>query len=69
MYTGASCGTWISPSNQHVVHGACSWESWVFTSLVTPRLGRLCPSRTVQRTLKTPLVFFTFSRVLRLTGV
>eukprot|EP00959_Pyramimonas_sp_CCMP1952_P367236 7691618-Pyramimonas_sp.AAC.1 len=66
MYTGASCGTWISPANQYVAHGACSWESWIFATLVTPCFGRLCPSRTVQRSLKMPLVFFTFSRVPRL---
>eukprot|EP00959_Pyramimonas_sp_CCMP1952_P063259 1322133-Pyramimonas_sp.AAC.1 len=28
MYTGASYGTWISPRNPYVAHGACSWESW-----------------------------------------
>eukprot|EP00976_Prorocentrum_cordatum_P027844 565190-Prorocentrum_minimum.AAC.1 len=28
LYTGASCGTWISPRNQYVAHGACSLESW-----------------------------------------
>ena len=33
------------------------------------RFGRLCPSCTVQHTLKRPLVFFTFSRVPRLTGI
>eukprot|EP00976_Prorocentrum_cordatum_P107644 1194677-Prorocentrum_minimum.AAC.5 len=66
MYTGALCGTWISPRKQYVAHGACSWESWKFTTLVT-RL--LCPSRTVQHTMKMPAVFFTISRVLRLTGV
>ena len=32
---GASCGTRISPRNQNVAHGARSWESWVFTTLVT----------------------------------
>eukprot|EP00976_Prorocentrum_cordatum_P085343 1186043-Prorocentrum_minimum.AAC.4 len=37
MYTGASCGTLIGPRNQYVAHGACSWESWVFTTLATPR--------------------------------
>eukprot|EP00959_Pyramimonas_sp_CCMP1952_P189921 3973316-Pyramimonas_sp.AAC.1 len=33
MYTGASYGTWISPKNQYVAHGARSWESWVSTTL------------------------------------
>eukprot|EP00959_Pyramimonas_sp_CCMP1952_P342699 7179546-Pyramimonas_sp.AAC.2 len=65
MYTGASCGTLISPRNHYVAYGACSWESWAFTTLGTPRFGRLCPSRTVQHTLKMPLVFFTLRRVLR----
>eukprot|EP00976_Prorocentrum_cordatum_P105978 1194365-Prorocentrum_minimum.AAC.2 len=37
------------------------------TSPLTPE--SLCPSCTVQHTLKIPLVFFTFSPVLRLTGV
>eukprot|EP00976_Prorocentrum_cordatum_P062673 1176807-Prorocentrum_minimum.AAC.7 len=63
MYTGASCGTWISPRNQYVAHGACSWESWMFSTMGTPRFGLLCPSRAVQHTLKTPLVVFTISRV------
>eukprot|EP00959_Pyramimonas_sp_CCMP1952_P365095 7645126-Pyramimonas_sp.AAC.1 len=31
LYT--PCGTWISPRNRYVAHGACSWESWVFTTL------------------------------------
>eukprot|EP00976_Prorocentrum_cordatum_P081183 1184281-Prorocentrum_minimum.AAC.2 len=35
MYTGASCGNWISPRNQYVAHGAYSWEFWMFTTLVT----------------------------------
>eukprot|EP00976_Prorocentrum_cordatum_P028936 588306-Prorocentrum_minimum.AAC.4 len=26
MYTGVWCGTWISPRNQYVAHGARSWE-------------------------------------------
>eukprot|EP00976_Prorocentrum_cordatum_P069857 1179716-Prorocentrum_minimum.AAC.1 len=69
LYTSASYGTWISPRNLYIAHGACSWQSWVFTTLGTPRFGCLCPSCTVQHTLKMPLVFFTFSRVLRLTGV
>eukprot|EP00976_Prorocentrum_cordatum_P083458 1185254-Prorocentrum_minimum.AAC.1 len=34
MYTGALCGTWISPRNPYVAHGARSWESLVFTTLV-----------------------------------
>eukprot|EP00976_Prorocentrum_cordatum_P108559 1194866-Prorocentrum_minimum.AAC.7 len=33
MYAGASCGNWIRPRNQCVAHGACSWESWMFTTL------------------------------------
>eukprot|EP00976_Prorocentrum_cordatum_P053745 1084054-Prorocentrum_minimum.AAC.1 len=56
LYTGASCGTWISPRSQYVAHGACSWESRMFTTLVTPHFGRVCPSCTVQHTLKMPLV-------------
>eukprot|EP00959_Pyramimonas_sp_CCMP1952_P131786 2755399-Pyramimonas_sp.AAC.1 len=43
MYTGASCGTWISPRNQYVSHAACSWESWVFTTLVTSVLYICAP--------------------------
>eukprot|EP00976_Prorocentrum_cordatum_P053049 1070287-Prorocentrum_minimum.AAC.1 len=37
--------------------------------LLTPSSPHLCPSCTVQHTLKMPLVFFILSRVLRLTGV
>eukprot|EP00976_Prorocentrum_cordatum_P010440 208672-Prorocentrum_minimum.AAC.2 len=48
---------WISPRTPYVAHGACSWESWVFTTLVTPRCGRLFPSCTVQHTLK---IFWEF---------
>eukprot|EP00976_Prorocentrum_cordatum_P101293 1192574-Prorocentrum_minimum.AAC.1 len=43
MYTGASCGTWISPRKQYVAHGACSWESWMFTTSVTPAFWTFVP--------------------------
>eukprot|EP00976_Prorocentrum_cordatum_P036873 750237-Prorocentrum_minimum.AAC.1 len=43
MYTGASCGTWISPRNQYVAHGACPWESWIVTTLVTPAFWTFVP--------------------------
>eukprot|EP00959_Pyramimonas_sp_CCMP1952_P128859 2694849-Pyramimonas_sp.AAC.2 len=33
MYTGAPYGTLKSPRNQYVAHGACSLESWMFTTL------------------------------------
>eukprot|EP00976_Prorocentrum_cordatum_P106900 1194544-Prorocentrum_minimum.AAC.5 len=51
MYTGASCGTWISPRNQYVAHGAHSWEFWMFT--MNPLAdgiagrGRLCAQQLV----------------------
>eukprot|EP00959_Pyramimonas_sp_CCMP1952_P442163 9256451-Pyramimonas_sp.AAC.1 len=69
MHSSASYGTWVSPRNQYVANGACSWEPWVFATLGTPRFGRLCPSCTVQHTLKMPLIFSSFSRVPRLMGV
>eukprot|EP00959_Pyramimonas_sp_CCMP1952_P044924 938576-Pyramimonas_sp.AAC.1 len=35
---------WISPRNQsYVAHGACSRESWVFTTLVTPAFWAFVP--------------------------
>eukprot|EP00976_Prorocentrum_cordatum_P064333 1177453-Prorocentrum_minimum.AAC.3 len=40
---GASYGTWISPRKQYVAHGACSWESWVLTTLVTPAFWTFVP--------------------------
>eukprot|EP00976_Prorocentrum_cordatum_P030654 623826-Prorocentrum_minimum.AAC.1 len=33
LLTRSMCGTWISPRNQYVAHGACSWEFWMFTTL------------------------------------
>eukprot|EP00959_Pyramimonas_sp_CCMP1952_P323639 6773092-Pyramimonas_sp.AAC.1 len=41
-----------------------SLDPWVFATLVT-RFGPLCPSCTVQHTLRTPLVFFTLSSRFR----
>eukprot|EP00959_Pyramimonas_sp_CCMP1952_P155891 3260655-Pyramimonas_sp.AAC.1 len=43
MYTGASCGTWISPRNPYVALGACSWESRAFTTMVTSVLDVCAP--------------------------
>eukprot|EP00976_Prorocentrum_cordatum_P056794 1145495-Prorocentrum_minimum.AAC.1 len=43
MYTGASCGTWISPRNPYVAHGARSRESWMFTTSVTPAFWTFVP--------------------------
>eukprot|EP00959_Pyramimonas_sp_CCMP1952_P348999 7312516-Pyramimonas_sp.AAC.1 len=43
MYTGALCGTWISPRHQYVAHRACSLVSWVFTTLVTSILDVCAP--------------------------
>eukprot|EP00959_Pyramimonas_sp_CCMP1952_P310696 6502149-Pyramimonas_sp.AAC.1 len=70
MYTGASRGTWIPVLGTSTLHTElapgnprCS-QRWKH-----PRFERLCPSCTVQHTSKMPLVFFTFSRVLRLAGV
>eukprot|EP00976_Prorocentrum_cordatum_P101239 1192549-Prorocentrum_minimum.AAC.2 len=57
----------MSPRNPYAAHGACSWESRVFATSVTPRFGRLCPSVSdVQHAFEMPLVFFAFSRVPRL---
>eukprot|EP00959_Pyramimonas_sp_CCMP1952_P382233 8009330-Pyramimonas_sp.AAC.1 len=33
----------VSPRNQYVAHGACSWESWLFTTSVTPAFCTFVP--------------------------
>eukprot|EP00959_Pyramimonas_sp_CCMP1952_P214637 4491827-Pyramimonas_sp.AAC.1 len=37
------------PRNQYVAHGACSWESWVYTTLVTSVL-EVCAPRVLYNT-------------------
>eukprot|EP00959_Pyramimonas_sp_CCMP1952_P037108 776446-Pyramimonas_sp.AAC.1 len=43
VYDGALYGTWVSPRNPCVAHGARSWESWVFATLVTPAFWTFVP--------------------------
>eukprot|EP00976_Prorocentrum_cordatum_P111449 1195368-Prorocentrum_minimum.AAC.3 len=45
-----SCGTWISPRNQYVAHGACSWESWMFTTLAVTGVLDFCAPRVLYNT-------------------